>query len=79
MDNSRDHDLAELSKRMNDPTKPMWVRKSAWRTFNKILSQVSDKKLVELRHRLIRANIASDVAAVAKIELQIKDYTKQRA
>lgn len=78
MDNSRDHDLADLNRRMNDPTKPMWVRQKAWRTFNKILSQVSDRTLVELRHRLIRANIANDVDAAERIELQIKDYQKVR-
>lgn len=79
MDNSREHDLWILSRRMNDAMRPLWARKSAYRAYTKILDEMSDRKLVELRHRLIRANRASDINEAEKIELQIRDYVKQKA
>lgn len=78
MDNSRDHDLIALHKRFNDFSLPKLTRTRAWRSFNKILAQVRDKKLVEMRHRLVRAKLANDSDAADKIELQIEDYTKDR-
>lgn len=76
MDNSRDHDLRMLHARMHNPDLSLYSRKVAWRSFNKILAQVNDRKLTELRHRLIRARIDKDLDAVEKIELQLKEYTR---
>lgn len=78
MDNSRDHDLRALHKRFNDDSLPLWKRQSAHRTFVSIQEQVKDSRLNELRHRLVRAAHSNDPDAAAKIELQIKDYRKQR-
>ena len=78
MDNSRDHDLRALHQRFNDSSLPLWKRQRAHRTFVNIQEQVRDSKLIELRHRLVRAAHNDDPDAAAKIELQIKEYQRQR-
>ena len=75
MDSSRDEDLTALHKRMNNPDLNHLSRFIAWRSFNKILEQVRDRTLTELRHRLVRARQANDLDVAEKIELQIKEHS----
>lgn len=75
MDSSREADLSALHKRFQDTDLPMGTRQQAYRTFQTIQSQVKDKGLNELRHRLIRAHRANDVHEAEKIEQQLKEYS----
>lgn len=74
MDSSRDADLQALHARFHDSDRPLWQRQKAYRMFQEIQSQVKDRKLVGLRHRLIAALVAKDEYEAEKIELQIKEY-----
>lgn len=78
MDNSRDADLYALHKRFNDYSLSKTVRKRAYDTFQFVQAQVKDKKLAELRHRLIKAHRANDVEMVERFEAQIKEYTRHK-
>jgi hypothetical protein len=78
MDWTREGDLTRLHKVFNDPLKSRHERRLAHDTFNKILRQLKDKKLTELRRRLIRANIADDNdAAVERITEEIHEYSRR--
>jgi hypothetical protein len=77
MDNSRDADLAALHKRFNDYSLSRTVRERAYRTFQNIQAQVKDRKLVELRHRLVKAHVANDVEAVERFEGQIREHIRK--
>ena len=77
MDWTREGDLTRLHKVFNDPLKSRHERRLAHDTFNKILRQLKDKKLTELRRRLIRANIADDDAAVERITEEIHEYSRR--
>ena len=78
MDWTREGDLTRLHKVFNDPLKSRHERRLAHDTFNKILRQLKDKKLTELRRRLIRANIADDDAAVERITEEIHEYSRRK-
>ena len=78
MDWTREGDLTRLHKVFNDPLKSRHERRLAHDTFNKILRQLKDKKLTELRRRLIRANIADDNDAVERITEEIHEYSRRK-
>ena len=77
MDGSREADLRILKERMNDPSKPKWLRKDAHRKYFKIRSQLGDRTLFGLRMRLIRAIRSADETAIDKLNLLIGDYSKK--
>lgn len=77
MDNSRDSDLKLLHARMHNRELDVSRRNQAYRSFNSILAQIKDRKLVELRRRMIRARSAGDDLAAEKIELLIDEHVKQ--
>lgn len=77
MDWTREGDLTRLHKVFNDPLKSRHERRLAHDTFNKILRQLKDKKLTELRRRLIRAHNAEDVDAAEKITEEIYEYSRR--
>ena len=75
MDGTREGELMRLNRVFNDPLKSRHERRLAHDTFNKILRQVKDKHLTELRRRLIRAHQAGDTDAAEKITDEIEDYS----
>lgn len=78
MDNSRVHDLEVLKERMNDESKPLFLRKQAYRAFNSIVGQMNDRDLRDLRTMMIRAIKAGDISAVDKIEKRIRDHERRQ-
>lgn len=75
MGTSRDDDLRELHRIMNDPDKPKHVRRTAHRSFENILKQSKDKKLEDLRWKLIQATRANDKKWIESYERQIEEYS----
>ncbi len=75
MDRSRLPDLELLTSVMNDDTVPAQRRKRAFEQYKKIMQQMGDKKLREMRERLRKANDIGDHKEQAKIIAQIKEYT----
>lgn len=78
MDTSRERDLSHLHKVFTDPTRSLFARKEAYRSFQGIQAQMNDRKLAELRYRLIKSIRAGDNEATDKLELQIRDYAKRQ-
>lgn len=77
IDKARELDLQELHKDMNDPKLPLYVRKRAYRAFEKVKSQLHDPILARMRERLHKASDAKDRLEVWKIRNQIKDYLRE--
>ena len=77
MDEGRYHQLRELQKVLDDPTRTRFAKKSAYRTQQDILRQLKDKKLTHLREQLLNAANAGDKHAEWKISCQIRDYLKK--
>ena len=75
MDGTREGELKRLHEVFNNPLKSRHERRLAHDTFNKILRQVKDKHLTELRRRLIRAHQANDTEAAEKITDEIEVYS----
>lgn len=75
MDLSREPDLRELHRVMNDPVKPKWAREAAHRSFQIIQRQMNDRALTHLRHCLIRAVRANDHKWITRYEKQIEEYS----
>lgn len=78
MDTSRLDDMKRLHRMFTDPNKPESIRRNAHRSFENIKKQLADKKLAEMRHRLILAIRANDTKYIEKFEQQIDEYTKRR-
>lgn len=78
MDSSREHDLVILHERMNDTSKPLWLRKQAHQMFSRIKDQLKDRKLAAMRLRLITAIRHDDADAADRIEEQIRDYSRHQ-
>lgn len=78
MDNTRYVDLGRLHKVFNDPLENIHTRRIAYRSFNRILRHLKDKKLSKLRHRLVRAQLAGDSSAADRLTLQISDYSERK-
>ena len=77
MDTSRIDDLNRLKRMFTDYTKPEQIRRNAHRSFENIKRQIKDRKLVEMRHRLVKAIRANDTKYINKFEQQIDEYTKR--
>lgn len=77
MDGTREGELKRLHEVFNNPLKSRHERRLAHDTFNKILRQVKDKHLTELRRRLIRAHNAEGVDAAEKITDEIDEYSRR--
>lgn len=75
MDGSRAKDLDMFRERMEDVTLPMSKRRQAANHFFLIRAQIKDRKLAELRHRLIKATRANDLEYIEKFEGQIKQHS----
>jgi Txe/YoeB family toxin of Txe-Axe toxin-antitoxin module len=75
VDNSRIPDLERLHKTFNNPDKPHNVRVTAYEAYKNILRQYKDRKLAEMRHRLIEAIKADDHEWIDKYEQQIIEYS----
>jgi hypothetical protein len=79
VDSSRIKDLEYIQKILDDPKHPQYRKERYARTREKILSQLKDPELAQLRERLVRATIAEDKVEIQKIQLQIKAHTKEEA
>ena len=78
MDATRGGDLSKLHNIFNDPLVPIGRRKNAHRSFQKIHAQMRDRKLNNLRHRLAKANLASDSDATEKLTEEIEMYSMRK-
>lgn len=65
-------DKAISNSKLYEPT-----RQQAERAKENIIKQLKDKKLMEMRARLIRATRAGDQVAVDRIERQMRAYEKK--
>lgn len=70
----REKDLIRLNKgrhnkKLNDVT-----RNGHDKAYAKVLRQLADPTYCGLRERLLKATVAGDQLAIAKIELQIRDH-----
>ena len=54
-DHGRHGELTKLNKARNDSSQPRSVRAAADKAYAAIVSQLRDKELMRLRHRLIQA------------------------
>ena len=70
----RETDLMRLNNLRNDHTVNPLHRRGADRAHTKINKQLRDKKLMAMREQLIKATVAADQLAIAKIELRIREY-----
>lgn len=77
MDQGRYKDLAKLQVVLDDPTKPVSVKRQAYSVKQDIIRQLKDKKLTALREQLVKAAQNFDELAEWKISNQIKDYMKK--
>lgn len=66
--------LNKLKSVRDDPDKPMLARKRADEAMSRIIRQLEDRRLMDMRMRLIRATRAGDYEASWKIENQIRAY-----
>lgn len=73
-DGGRESDLHRLNRIRNDVTQPRYRRLSAAKAHAKIVAQLSDRQLMALRERLVRASMAKDLEAANRITRQIRDY-----
>lgn len=78
MDGTRDKDLSMLHKRFNDVSLPLYKRREAHLRFQGIQAQVKDRKLVELRHRLVKAIKAEDVVYIQRFQQMIEDHSRKQ-
>jgi len=74
MDDGRKVDLANLRKQMDDITLPAKERRRAYLVFTRIRKQLTDKTLVKLRVRMIRAKRAADMEEAEKLAEQIHQH-----
>lgn len=74
---AREGELAKLNRDRNDILLPMSARKDADKAFQKILSQMRDKKLMAMRERLVKAARAGDEEQIHRITLQMRSYSKE--
>lgn len=77
IDTAREADLAYLKNIRDDWNVPTFERRMASRTFDKILSQLNDPILANLRERLMKAGLAQDKKEMWKLTNQIKDHLKE--
>jgi hypothetical protein len=77
MDDGRKLDLQELDAVLNDPTKSRWAKNLAYRSKKKILLQLKDKRLTQLRQWVINAQRQHDYEVAEKLTYLIKDHTKE--
>lgn len=73
----RTGDLVRLNKDRNDSRLSKFTRSRADRAYAKIVLQLRDKKLMNMRLRLIGAAKAGDLTESTKIEQQMRSYIKQ--
>jgi hypothetical protein len=74
IDSAREKDLYMLNRKLNDPTIPVADKRRYNVAHKKIMVQLKDRKLSQLRERLTRAYFAEDKLETWKITNQIKDY-----
>lgn len=70
----REYELARFHKTKNNPLKDRYRRMMADQAITVIDRQLRDKAYLRLRERLVRASIAGDQKAIAKVELLIRDH-----
>jgi hypothetical protein len=76
-DSSRIKDLEQIKGWLADPKFSKPRRQMFLDTYKKIQSQLHDKKLANMRERLVKATKAEDKVEMWKITNQIKDYSKE--
>lgn len=62
---------------MNDPKKSLARKRMAYKAAKTIVRQMRDRKLIKLRHRLIKAARAHDERIEWKLTNLIRDYLKE--
>lgn len=75
MDSSRDRDLYLLKERMEDDSLSDTQRSGARRIFDSIRMKQKDRKLSELRRRLVYATKAADHDAIEALQAHIKEHS----
>lgn len=73
----REGQLTKLKAMMNNDTLSPAKRRAASENFYKIIAQCNDKKLMEMRHRLMKAAQAGDREWVARISAEMRLYLKE--
>lgn len=77
MDSTRDADLKHIRSVMNDPSRSLARKRMAYKAAKTIVKQMRDRKLREMRHRLVKAARAYDESSEWKLTNLIRDYLKQ--
>lgn len=77
IDSSRQAVLARLDREMNDPSKPNFHRRKAWKAKQRIISQLKDRRITRERERLIKAYANNDQYEAWKITNVIKNLNKE--
>ena len=70
----READLDRLNRQRNNHKLGPKTRLGADRAHTKINRQLKDRTYIRLREQLLKATIAGDQLAVAKIELRIREH-----
>lgn len=70
----REGQLGRLNRERNDYNLPYHRRHAANKTLAKIIKQCSDKRLMAMRERLIKATQAGDYFEAGKIGQQMRAY-----
>lgn len=73
----RASELKKLNDDRNNPGLPKFVRGQADKAHSKIVAQMKDKKLMNMRLRLIKATQAGDLPEAGKIEIAMKAHAKE--
>lgn len=77
MDSSREVDINRLRKALNDPKRSLGRKRMAHKAMKNIVKQMKDRKLTNMRYRLIKAARAHDLHTEWKLANLIRDYLKQ--
>lgn len=77
LDSGRQVDLLRIDQRINDKNSPPMMVRGYQRTKAKVLKQLKDKKLAQLRERMMSASRHNDQWEMWKISCLIQDHTGQ--
>lgn len=78
IDIGRKKDLEMLMSVINNEHESIERRRKAYRMFQSIKSKMGDKTILDLRLKLIAANMNNDADQVEKISMRIQDYENHK-
>jgi hypothetical protein len=73
----RDGELTKLNQVRNDPTKPIDERRRANKALEKIVDQMRDRTLMDMRIQLIKASKAGDETYIHRITQKMRAYQNE--